>query len=223
MGKRGAGYGSEDHLQRMLASDPATLNAAILREIGSAADEWLPGRSGTAAAREWQGVHCSTMIRINDVRRAGASAGRHPASTDAIESSQPTAQWNGCWSRPGPPGAQVRQSVQAGASSSSSRHSLRPGWPWRPGRPRLAQRLLPVLQPPAALHFLNHGIPAAGLGVLRRRSIRPAAAARKPRRRAPGARRAQQAGWLAADNPCRGGFMRFSCRCRRPEDRLAAC
>jgi hypothetical protein len=60
MGKRGSGYGSEDHLQRMLADDPAALSAAILHVIGAAGElTWLPGpaRRGGSGRTEWQGVN----------------------------------------------------------------------------------------------------------------------------------------------------------------------
>ena len=59
MGKRGDGYGSEDHLLRLLTDDPPTLNMRIAKEMGvdPAAVYWLDSpKSSKGSDREFRGL-----------------------------------------------------------------------------------------------------------------------------------------------------------------------
>jgi hypothetical protein len=58
MGKRGDGYGSEDHLRRYLSSDRAVFDAAVVKSLGpkSIPVEWLAFPATAAGDREFRGL-----------------------------------------------------------------------------------------------------------------------------------------------------------------------
>src|SRR5688500_6262387 len=43
MGQRGSGYGSEDHLRRLLTSENPQLNATVIKEIGESIGSGITG------------------------------------------------------------------------------------------------------------------------------------------------------------------------------------
>jgi hypothetical protein len=90
MGKRGEGYGSEDHLRKYLASADAVLNRAVAESLGTspASITWLDfPRAPSGTEREYRGLEFLTLPEHREVRdewrRFWPTSGRQP-TWDAV-------------------------------------------------------------------------------------------------------------------------------------------
>jgi hypothetical protein len=94
MGKRGDGYGSEYHLRRYLAEEPAKLNAAIAGAIGDGNDvcEWLPFGAGKAGDRELRGMEFLDATGQAAWRDFWSRTG-NPPNWDAVGRRPPNHEW----------------------------------------------------------------------------------------------------------------------------------